>query len=155
MEEKKDYTRKERLEGLKAMVAFLEANEDFDLPECIEHGLVRTLTRQNRKELQDRESRVRWFLKHVEIMDPDKIDSGTDFYAVKYFGGGAKIVVELGAYEAAEVTTEKQMVHRPTFVETKTWNVPDELVKAGFHLDQDALRKREAEYNGFLTGKQS
>lgn len=154
MEEKKDYTRKERLEGLKALVKFLEENEDFDLPECIEHGLVRTLTRTNRKELSDRESKVQWFLKHVSIMNPDEIKSDTDFCAIKYFGGGAKIVVELGAYEAAEVQSEFQTEQIPRLTETKTWVVPKELIEAGFQLDQEALRKQEAQYSSFLRGQQ-
>lgn len=153
MKEQKDYTRDERIRGMKAIISFLEENPEFDIPEGMDQCLVRTLPRQNRGELKDKQSRLDWFLKQVKILRPDKTSDGTDFTAIRDFGGGAFIYIQVSASELCEKTVESWTVNQPTVVEQTTWKAPEDLIAAGFIPDQDALRKREAEYSQFLRGK--
>jgi hypothetical protein len=55
-----DYPRDEQIKGLKAIIAFLEANPEFDMPEGMGECLVRTLVHENRGRLKDK-PRLRGF----------------------------------------------------------------------------------------------
>lgn len=145
-----DYPRDEQIAGLKAIIAFLEANPEFDMPEGMGECLVRTLVHENRGELQDKPSKAAWFRRQVEILQPDRIESGTDFDAIKDFGGGTKIAVHVSAEAVCEKVVESQVVSQPVTVTETTWRAPDGLLELGFVPDQDKLRKRDANYSQWL-----
>src|SRR5688572_3084149 len=116
MTERKDYSREERIAGMKAVITFLEANPDFDIPEWMEDCLVRTLPRQNRGLLKDKQSISEWFLKHVEILKPDLIKADDDFTAIRDFGGGARVIVQVHAPEVCEKVVESKTISQPITV---------------------------------------
>src|SRR5689334_9048266 len=109
---------------MKAVIAFLEANPDFDVPEGMDDCLVRTLPRQNRGLLKDKQGVSEWFRKHVEILKPDSIQSDDDFTAIREFGGGVKVIVQVHAPEVCERLVESKTVSQPITVEEVTWCAP-------------------------------
>jgi hypothetical protein len=146
-----DYPRDEQIKGLKAIIAFLEANPEFDIPEGMGECVVRTLVHQNRGELKDKQSIAAWFRKQVEILQPDRIESGTDFDAIRDFGGGTHIVVHVSAEAVCEKTVDTKIVNQPVTVEEVTWQAPVELLEMGFVPDQEELRERDASYKRFAS----
>jgi|SRR6185503_16154330 len=152
MKTQHDYPRDEQIKGLKAIIAFLEANPEFDIPEGMGECLVRTLPRQNRGELKDKQSIAEWFRKQVEILQPDQIFSGTDFDAIKDFGAGTRIVVHVSASAVCEKTVETKTINQPVTVEEATWHTPATLIEIGFVADQEELREREVSYKQFMSG---
>ena len=145
-----DYPRDEQIAGLKAIIAFLEKNPEFDMPEDMGNCLVRTLMHQNRGELKDKESRAAWFRKQVEILQPDRLESGTDFDAIRDFGGGTQIVVHVSAEAVCEKVTERKTVYQTVIAEEITWHAPESLKEMGFVPDQEELRERDVN-NGRFT----
>lgn len=145
-----EYTREERIAGMKAAIAFLEANPDFDIPEGMDHLLVRTLPRQNRGGLATKQEVADWFRRHVEMLQPDWTQSDTDFDAVREFGGGVLIDVHVTADEVCEKTVESKTVNVPTKVEEATWYPPPILIELGFTPDQEKLRERDNSFGKFM-----
>jgi hypothetical protein len=146
-----DYPRDEQIKGLKAIIDFLEANPEFDIPEGMGECLVRTLVHENRGELKDKQSKAAWFRKQVEILRPDHIYSGTDFDAIRDFGGGTQIVVHISVEAVCDKIVETKTINQPLTVEEATWQAPEALIEMGFVPDQEELRERDASYRRFTS----
>lgn len=150
----KEYPRQEVLDGVKQVVAFLEANPECDIPESMGEFWIRTLVRQNRGELTSTAEVAEWSLRQLKALQPiDETYSGEHFIAIKKFGGGVILKLWIGTGEVCEITTEKQTISHPVEVEESTWHVPEELAAFGFVPDQEKLRQREREMKSAFASR--
>jgi hypothetical protein len=148
-----DHPRAEVLAAMRRALRFLEGNPDVDLPEGMGELWVRTLVRQNRGQLKDKDSVAEWFTQQVAALNagPDDLfNDGSHFGAAKDFGAGVRLTIYVGVNEVCEKTTETVIVQRPTQVSESTWHTPKTLLKFGFSPDQDKLREQERQMDRFM-----
>lgn len=150
-----DFPRHEVLTAMRRVLDFLEATPDMDIPESMGELWVRTLARQNRGELKDKDSVTAWFERQMVALNPKPDDVFTDgetFGAAKDFGAGVRLSVYVGVSEVCHKTIDVKTVQRTEQVSENTWHCPNALLKYGFSPNQEKLRERDRDIQRFMRG---
>lgn len=150
-----DFPRGDVLAAMRRALDFLEANPEIDIPESMGELWIRTLARQNRGELKDKDSVTEWFRRQLDILKPtpaEMINDGEHFGAIRYFGAGVWLSIRVSVNAVCEKTTTVKTVQRTEEVPESTWHCPERLLDFGFSADQETLRHREREMQRFMRG---